>query len=87
MWTSCTICFVSKVCHWPPPLSCCSRPLPGDRLRSLEEENRRLSDSLHLCLEDVSSVRNSIISQRSQVRASHKFPRRATSHGRLGGDR
>ncbi|KAH9924732.1 uncharacterized protein B0H18DRAFT_934089 [Fomitopsis serialis] len=39
----------------------------GERLRTLEEENRRLSDSLHSCLDDVSSVRNSITSQRSQA--------------------
>lgn len=32
----------------------------GDRLRTLEDENRRLSDSLSSCLDDISSVRNSI---------------------------
>ncbi|CAL1714792.1 unnamed protein product [Somion occarium] len=32
----------------------------SDRLRTLEDENRRLSDSLSSCLDDISSVRNSI---------------------------
>lgn len=42
--------------------------LAGDRLRHLEDDNRRLSDNLQSCLEDVSSVRNSMVSQRPQVR-------------------
>ncbi|KZT65738.1 hypothetical protein DAEQUDRAFT_676212 [Daedalea quercina L-15889] len=48
----------------------------GERLRTLEDENRKLSDSLHSCLEDMSSVRNSMMSQRSQVNSpvrSHSF--------------
>ena len=43
----------------------------GDRLRTLEEENRRLSDNLSLCLDDISSVRNSI--QIKPVRYDYSF--------------
>ncbi|KAK7686418.1 hypothetical protein QCA50_010642 [Cerrena zonata] len=32
----------------------------GDRLRTLEEENQRLSSNLSICLDDISNVRNSI---------------------------
>lgn len=39
----------------------------SDRLRHLEDDNRRLSDNLQSCLEDVSSVRNSMVSQRPQT--------------------
>ncbi|EJF64222.1 hypothetical protein DICSQDRAFT_100982 [Dichomitus squalens LYAD-421 SS1] len=50
----------------------------GDRLRSLEEDNRRLSETLGSCLEDLSSLRHA--SQRpstgeaeSPVQRSHSF--------------
>ncbi|KAI0080129.1 hypothetical protein K474DRAFT_344864 [Panus rudis PR-1116 ss-1] len=35
----------------------------NNKLKSLEEENHRLSDTLHSCMEDVTSIRNSQIIQ------------------------
>ena len=32
---------------------------PAERLRALEEDNRRLSESLHTCLEEITSLRSS----------------------------
>lgn len=39
--------------------SCAHHPYTGERLRALEEDNRRLSESLHSCLEDITSIRSS----------------------------
>lgn len=36
-----------------------NRTFIGDRLRNLEDENHRLSDTLHACLEDISTLRSS----------------------------
>lgn len=41
----------------------------GDRLRGLEDENRRLSDTLHACLEDISSLRSNQSSRAPQPEA------------------
>ncbi|GJE91066.1 hypothetical protein PsYK624_072140 [Phanerochaete sordida] len=41
----------------------------GDRLRTLEDENRRLSDTLHACLEDIGSIRSSQSSRTGQSEA------------------
>lgn len=39
--------------HYPPRLNIGS----GSRLRQLEDDNRRLSDALNTCLEDLSQIR------------------------------
>ncbi|KAI1796613.1 hypothetical protein LXA43DRAFT_566626 [Ganoderma leucocontextum] len=50
----------------------------GDRLRSLEEDNRRLSETLGSCLEDLNSLRHvshrpSMADAESPVQRSHSF--------------
>jgi hypothetical protein len=44
-------------------------PYPADRLRSLEDENRRLSNTLVACLDDINGIRLSQVSR--SVRLKH----------------